>query len=252
MQFDWWTLGLQTINFLVLVWLLQRFLYRPVKEILARRQALAGQALADAEAAKNAAHASRAALEKDRAALADARQQASRQAHDALETERSRTLAKAQSEAAALVAAAHASIAEERERALAELRSRIADLSVELAGRLLAEAGASVTGDVFLKHLAAQLQELPEGERERLRADLARDGARLTVATAAALPPGDRTYWTEQLRTSLDQPTDVEFVVDPALIGGAELRFPHAALKLSWVDQLEKARESLAADDAAP
>ena len=41
MQIDWWTLALQTINFLVLVWLLTHFLYRPVRQVIAERKALA-------------------------------------------------------------------------------------------------------------------------------------------------------------------------------------------------------------------
>ena len=38
MRIDWWTLALQAANFLVLVWLLQHFLYRPVQGIIAERQ----------------------------------------------------------------------------------------------------------------------------------------------------------------------------------------------------------------------
>ena len=35
---NWWTLGFQAANFLVLVWLLQHFLYQPVMEIMERRK----------------------------------------------------------------------------------------------------------------------------------------------------------------------------------------------------------------------
>ena len=49
MSFDWWTFGLQVINFLVLVWLLQRFLYKPVRRIIEQRRELAGKALSEAE-----------------------------------------------------------------------------------------------------------------------------------------------------------------------------------------------------------
>jgi F-type H+-transporting ATPase subunit b len=41
MKIDWWTLGLQTINILVLVWILSRFLFRPVSDMIAARQAAA-------------------------------------------------------------------------------------------------------------------------------------------------------------------------------------------------------------------
>lgn len=55
MQIDWWTLGLQTVNALVLIWLLAHFLFRPVVDAIATRQKAAGQLLADAQAAKTAA-----------------------------------------------------------------------------------------------------------------------------------------------------------------------------------------------------
>ena len=52
MRIDWWTLGLQTFNVLVLVLILSRFLFRPVAAIIEERRAAAAKLLADAEAAK--------------------------------------------------------------------------------------------------------------------------------------------------------------------------------------------------------
>ena len=46
MQIDWWTFALQTINFVVLVWLLWRVLYKPVREVIEKRKALAESAFA--------------------------------------------------------------------------------------------------------------------------------------------------------------------------------------------------------------
>src|SRR5579859_3232434 len=48
MHIGWSTLALQTINVLVLVWLLARFLFRPVGAIIAQRRAAAERLLADA------------------------------------------------------------------------------------------------------------------------------------------------------------------------------------------------------------
>lgn len=48
---DWWTLAFQAVNFLVLVWLLQHFLYQPVMEIMERRKSEVDQAYADGAAA---------------------------------------------------------------------------------------------------------------------------------------------------------------------------------------------------------
>ena len=40
MQFDWTTFVLEVLNFLVLLWILKRFLYQPVLDVLDARQAL--------------------------------------------------------------------------------------------------------------------------------------------------------------------------------------------------------------------
>jgi len=55
MHIDWWTLGLQTVNAVILIWFLARFLFRPVADAIAGRQEAAGRLLAEAKAAKTAA-----------------------------------------------------------------------------------------------------------------------------------------------------------------------------------------------------
>src|SRR6516225_7501503 len=65
MQIDWWTLGLQAVNALVLVWLLAHFLFRPVVDAIGARQKAAGQVLADAPAAQAEADKLRAAAKAE-------------------------------------------------------------------------------------------------------------------------------------------------------------------------------------------
>ena len=48
MHIDWWTLAFQTVNVLVLIWILARFFFRPVVDIVAKRQEEANKVLAEA------------------------------------------------------------------------------------------------------------------------------------------------------------------------------------------------------------
>lgn len=50
MELSWSTFILEIINFLVLVWLLKRFLYKPVREVIARRQAGIEKTMTEADA----------------------------------------------------------------------------------------------------------------------------------------------------------------------------------------------------------
>ena len=55
MLIDWFTVGAQALNFLVLVWLLKRFLYKPILNAVDAREKRIAAELADADAKKAAA-----------------------------------------------------------------------------------------------------------------------------------------------------------------------------------------------------
>ncbi|MBN8902597.1 MAG: F0F1 ATP synthase subunit alpha, partial [Rhodospirillales bacterium] len=51
MQIDWWTLGLQAVNVLILIWILSRFLFRPVAAMIEQRRAAAAKLIDEARTA---------------------------------------------------------------------------------------------------------------------------------------------------------------------------------------------------------
>jgi F-type H+-transporting ATPase subunit b len=73
MHLDWWTLALQTVNVLVLIWILARFFFRPIKAIVAKRQEETSKLFADAAAARKAAADARSEAETARAEVASPR-----------------------------------------------------------------------------------------------------------------------------------------------------------------------------------
>jgi len=251
MQFDWWTFALQLVNFLVLVWLLWRFLYRPVREVIEKRKALAEHAFAEAETLKNDADAARRRFEEDRARLARERQDLLKEARDELEVERRKVLQDAAVKAETILQEARVSVAQEKDAALADVCKNVVALAAGLASQIMRKAGASAPNGLFLETLESQLREMREDDRERLRKDLEPEGVRLTVLTAFPMASDEQRHWTDRLGLCLGGPLRTEFAVDPDLLGGAELHFPHAVLRFSWTDQLQKAKELLGRDDAA-
>ena len=105
MQIDWWTLGLQAVNALVLIWLLAHFLFRPVVKAIAARQKAAGQLLTDAKATKAAAEGEREKAAAETAGLAAHRGEALKAAEAEAATAKTALLAEAQAEADKLRAA---------------------------------------------------------------------------------------------------------------------------------------------------
>jgi F-type H+-transporting ATPase subunit b len=246
MHLDWWTLALQTVNFAILVWLLHRFLYKPVLRMIDARKAEIERQYADARATDQKAKAQLAAAEAERTGIAAEREAglkaAGAQARDLVEAQRAR----AERDAQALLDGARKTVKSERARALEEARRMALDLGAEFARRLLAEVPMQLRAEAWIERIERHIDELAAGERDALRRQLA-DGSALTVVTAAPLAGSVTDTWRERLRRRLGERIDISFEVSPPLIAGAELHFPTAVLRFSWQSALEAVRAELGA-----
>ena len=134
---DVWKLGFQIVNFLILLFLLNRFLFKPVLRRIDERQSTLSKGLEDAAAAARDRELARAERE---AALAEARQESEalvQRAAKTAEATSAEILAAAKVSAEQLTARARDEIAAEKERALAEIRGEVANLALDAAGKLV-------------------------------------------------------------------------------------------------------------------
>ena len=246
MTIDWWTLFLQTVNFLLLVWLLQHFLYKPVRAVIEKRRALAEQALLKAEATEKEASKAKAAFEEKSAALEQTREAAIEKAQESAEAEAKKIITQAKQQAEKIVAEARKAAEESRSEALATVRQDIVETAVKIAATILRKTANSDLNEVFLTHVLEEIGAWSKEDRTRIDADIASDKGPVEVATSMKLTKGERDAWTKTLREQLNLRGALHFTIDPALLGGAELRFPHATVRFAWSDQLKKAADILA------
>ena len=132
-----WTFIAQLCNLFIQVYLIKRFLFKPVNEILAKRKAMADAEIADAKAAKEEAEAMKESYEKD---LAEARNRAGEILSSAQKTAGAQSeeiVRRAQSEAAALKEKAEAEIAQEKKKAMSEIRTEIGGIAMDIAGKVI-------------------------------------------------------------------------------------------------------------------
>jgi F-type H+-transporting ATPase subunit b len=248
MRIDWSTLALQTINALVLIWLLARFLFRPVARIIAERQKAAQSLIADAEAAKRAA-----VLERDTAARETQQLTAAR--GDALKA----IAAEAQAQKAALLSAAQSEADKVRSTSIAQagaarveqdklVARRATQLAVDIAAKLLARLPESARVSGFIEGLAEGIAQLPEA----VRAQLGANGTALKVFAPRALTQPEQERCREVLAASLERPVSLQIEVDPLLIAGLELRADHAVVCNSLGADLARIRTALLDGDHAP
>jgi F-type H+-transporting ATPase subunit b len=130
-------LAFQIINFLLLLYLLNRFLFKRVFALLDERQARISKGLEDAAAA--ARDRQLASAERE-AAVAEARKEANEmiaRANKIAEDTRNEILADARTEAEQATARAREEIVAEKDKAMAEIRGQVAELALAAAGKLV-------------------------------------------------------------------------------------------------------------------
>ncbi len=238
MQIDTTTFILQLINFAVLVWLLQRFLYRPVLAAIDRRRAAVEKTMSDARELRAEAERLRAGYETQ---LADWERERMR-ARAALEAE----LAAARAKGLAEVAQA---VERERERHAALAAKRESDWKRETEQLALEQAAA------FAAQLLERVADAPLDERlaEVLAEDLAGWPAdriaplaeaaravqgRVGVLSAHKLGEAARAWLEQALAARLGAECRPEYAVDAKLIGGVSVGVGPWILQANLRDEL--------------
>ena len=226
MRIDWWTLALQTANFLVLVWLLRHFLYAPVMAAIDRRKRATDDILAAAQASRDEAAALQSALAEERSAIAAERDAAMAAARSATEAEREALLRQARIEAERLRADAREKIEAERAAAAEKLIQEAGTLGLSIARHTLERAPGLPPDEAFLDRLEAALAALPAPDR-------------IEIVSAHETATAARGKIAQTLARLLGSAPNLTWQTDPALIAGLELRLPHTVLRHSLAQDLD-------------
>jgi F-type H+-transporting ATPase subunit b len=230
MTIDWWTLGFQTVNVGILIWLLGRFFWRPVAAMIERRRVSTQQTLAEAEARHGQADAALAAIERTRAGFAGEREAILAAAQEAAEREMALRRDEAAKQAEAIEAAARAAMESEREAAERAWAEQAARLAVEIARRLAARLDGAAVRAAFLDWLIIAIRALPEEKRRAAAAD----GVALEATSATPIDPTEQERARKRIAEAFGSEPRIAFKTDPSLIAGLELSGPHLVVSNSW------------------
>jgi F-type H+-transporting ATPase subunit b len=226
MSIDWVTVLAQIANFLVLVWLLKRFLYKPILNGIDAREAEIAEQMGEATRAQEKAAAAEAdfvaqqqTLQADQAALAERVREEAEQQRDAL-------LAKAHGKLEQERKDLQAHLALEQERFTTELYKASAETLYKLAGRALHDLADERLEEHIALHVLSKLKPMSEELAS------AADNAEEAVATThAPLPESAR----EKMKAALEAllpGLPLRFATDDSQSPGLDLRI--GSIQLAW------------------
>ncbi len=238
MELNWSTFLLEIINFLVLVWILKRFLYKPVLDVIARRRAGIEQSLADANALHEDAENLKQQYEERLSHWERERQSAREALARELETERTTKLAELQT-----------TLEQEREKTrVAEARHQ-ADVQLKMeetallqgarfAARLLEYGAGPETEGRLVELVIDELEQLPADRITTLRNGSGTTPAAITIVSAFPLPDEQRKRLMQALAMLAGPDIPQHFEQNRELLAGLHITIGAWILGMNIRDEL--------------
>ena len=246
MLIDWFTVTAQVINFLVLVYLLKRFLYGPIIKAMDEREKRIALRLEEGQRKKNEAEREvERYIEKNRD-LDNRRETLLSEIKGEADKHRKELMNEARREVEAIRANWYEAIQREKEVFLHDLRQRAGKETCAVA-RLALKGLANVNLEhhiirVFIK----RLQNLDEEERDALNESILKSGRRIKLRSAFEIPQEMVRQIAEALKNHGADPVDLHLEISSDVICGIELKVHGRKIVWSLEDYLETLEEALA------
>jgi F-type H+-transporting ATPase subunit b len=238
-ELNWSTFVLEIINFLVLIWILTRFLYKPILNSIRERKANIEKAVSAAEQIRTDAEALR-------------KQQQARLAEWEREKERAKSqlLEHIHAERTRLMSLLRTSLEEEREKTRALEERRVKEALQRAEETAIVQSGQFVTGllarlagpqlealiiDLFLQ----DLQELPADQLQAIQTGLSGTESPIRVTSAHPLTTSLRESLSGALQKAVGERRSCEFLEDNRLMAGLRVSIGPWMLRANLQDELQ-------------
>ncbi|NVK50668.1 MAG: F0F1 ATP synthase subunit B [Cyclobacteriaceae bacterium] len=232
MQIDWFTLVAQVINFLVLMWLLRRYLYKPILKAIDERESKIVAQLKDAESKKKEALKERVEFNKKNEKFDSERDELMQKVIDESKEQKKKLTEKARLEANALKKKLDDEILANHAAQKNEIEENIQREVLEIARKTLADLSSVDLEKQMVRTFVAKVNQLGKEEKEKFVSTLASGKDSILVQSAFDLSKTEKSEIEKEVNSLTKKEYDFEFKVTPKLISGIELSAN--GYKLSW------------------
>jgi F-type H+-transporting ATPase subunit b len=255
MLIDWFTVVAQAVNFIVLVWLLKRFLYKPIVTAMdAREQKIASQ-LRGAEQKKSEAESEAAKFRAAHDQFEQQKQSLFRQAESEAEALRQRLKEEARQEIEKVREEWREALRDEQGAFRANLANRVREEVFSIARNVLADLGGIDVERQIAAVFVRRLEKLNVNERDQITSMFSEAREPTIIRTGFELPGPARAAIETAVTRLRSAGTDrgVQYEIAPELVGGIELAAD--GHKICWsiadyLSSLERKVERLTVESA--
>lgn len=217
MLFDWFTVFAQIVNFLILVFLLRKFLYGPIVDTMQERERLVMERIESAERKQLEAKEERQRYQALNQELREHFEQKQKQAEEEVQAWRREALHKARQEVDATLQEWRKSVRQEMDSFKTELRRFTVKQTYAVAGKAIRDLADTSLEE---RMVGAFLSQLKKGEVDLSKLKKS-DG--ITLRSAFEFPSNLREQVQKELSAHLEDDVSLKFETDPDLTAGIEL-----------------------------
>lgn len=232
MQINWFTVIAQIINFIILIWLLKRFLYKPIlKAIDERENKIAGQ-IKDAEALEAKAKKEQVEFAKKNETFDNEKKKLMDEAIAENNEERKKLHETARNEAIELRSKLEKSLKEMQENLNQDIVKKTQQEVFSIARKTLADLASLSLEEQTIIIFIKRLKDLGKEEKKKFIEAFKPVSNPILVQSAFDLPEKQRADIINAVNELLDIKTQFQFKTDPEITSGIELS--SNGYKLAW------------------
>lgn len=228
MEIDWITVTAQVVNFLILVYLLKRFLYGPIIRAMDKRESRISSRLEEAQQREQDAAEKADSFERKQQDLEDQKAILLKQASQDAEEQRKRMIEETRADIERLKHEWRDEIERDKNEFLRSLRDTARREVMQVVRRVLDHLAERELEQEIVRVFAKRLQQLDEDTRTAL----AEHDDELEVITAFALEGSTKERLIEALNETVGDVSRIDFRQSDDLICGIALRA--GGRKISW------------------
>jgi F-type H+-transporting ATPase subunit b len=245
MLIDWFTVVAQVINFLILVWLLKRFLYQPILDAIDAREKSIAAKIADAEAKESEAQKQREAYQQKNAEFDQQRDAHMQEMQQAAKTERAQLLDAARQESDDLRYRMELALRNEQLSLNEELSRSAREEVFAIARKALNDLAATSLEQRMTDIFLDRLRELNDAQMVEVKRAFKTSSDALLIRTAFEVPEQQRRDIETLIGETVGKDKQIKFDIVPELVSGIELSSNGQKIAWSIADYLTSLENSV-------
>lgn len=232
MEINWFTVIAQIINFLILVWLLKRFLYKPVLNAIDQREKKIAAQLGEAEEKMANARKQGEVFEQKNETFDKERTVKMNEVQEAADTEKQRLFEEVRNQSNVLRSRFEDSLRQQEQDMTDMVKQKTKKEVFAISSKALSDLADADIEEKAVKVFIKKIRVLQEEDKAKLKQTLSSDNKPIKISSAFELSSSSRDELEKTIGKITGQENSFQYQQMPELISGIEINT--GSFQLSW------------------